>query len=287
MLTRLFSACVLFVAVLVTPCSYAAEPNPANLHLASSTAVILDAQTGQVLYAKDAETIRPIASITKLMTAMVVLDSNLPMDEMLTISKDDIDRLKGSYSRLRIGTRQSRGEMLRLALMSSENRAASALGRHYPGGLQAFVDAMNKKAREIGMLKAHFSDSTGLSAENTASAADLARMVQTASSYPLIRSYSTTSTQTVRFPKPTYTLNFANTNRLVRGGKWDIELSKTGYTKEAGRCLVMKTHVGERPVVMVLLNSQGKLTPLGDAGRVKRWIETGNSGPAPQSGIRA
>lgn len=284
--TRHLRALLLFALGCIAVSGYA-EPAPENLHLASSTAVILDATTGEVLYQKGADQRRPIASITKLMTAMVVLDAKLPMDEMLTISSDDIDRLKGSYSRLRIGTRQSRGEMLRLALMSSENRAASALGRHYPGGRDAFIDAMNAKAREIGMASAHFADSTGLSSDNQASAADLARMVQSASRYPLIRDYSTTAKQTVRFPAPTYTLDFANTNRLVRGGKWDIELSKTGYTKEAGRCLVMKTSVANRPLVMVLLNSQGKLTPLGDAGRVKKWLETGKSGPAPRSGIRA
>jgi len=263
------------------------NPDPKRLQLASAKAVVFDARTGEVLYEKNADNSSPIASITKLMTAMVVLDAKLPMDEMLTISKDDIDRLKGTYSRLQIGTRHSRKEMLRLALMSSENRAASALGRHYPGGRPAFVTAMNAKADALKMTHTHFADTTGLSSNNIASAGDLVVLVQAASRYPLIRDFTTTPNQTVRFAQPRYTLDFLNTNRLVRKGSWDIELSKTGYTSEAGRCLVMKTRVANRPLVMVLLNSQGKLTPLGDANRIKRWLETGASGPAPRAGIKA
>jgi D-alanyl-D-alanine endopeptidase (penicillin-binding protein 7) len=258
-------------------------PDPTRLQLASSKAVVFDAQTGRVLYSKNANSTAPIASITKLMTAMVVLDGKLPMDEMLTISKDDVDHLKGTYSRLRIGTRQSRKEMLRLALMSSENRAASALGRHYPGGRTAFVAAMNRKAAALKMSHTHFSDTTGLSSRNQSSAGDLVVMAQTASQYSLIREFTTTAQRTVSFPQPRYSLDFVNTNRLVRGGSWDIQLSKTGFTNEAGRCLVMKTRVGNRPLVFVLLDSQGKLTPLGDANRIKRWLETGSSGPAPRA----
>jgi D-alanyl-D-alanine endopeptidase (penicillin-binding protein 7) len=248
-------------------------PDPKRLQLESTQAVVYDAQTGKVLYAKNPNNTAPIASITKLMTAMVVLDGKQPMDEMLSISKEDIDHLKGTYSRLRIGTRQSRKEMLRLALMSSENRAASALGRHYPGGRTAFIAAMNRKAAELKMRHTHFADTTGLSSGNVSSAGDLVLMTQTASRYSLISEFSTTAQRNVSFPQPRYSLDFVNTNRLVRGGSWDIELSKTGYTSEAGRCLVMKTRVGNRPLVMVLLNSQGKLTPLGDANRIKRWLE--------------
>ncbi len=260
---------------------------PARLQLASEKAVVFDAQTGKVLYAKNANDAAPIASITKLMTAMVVLDGKLPMDEMLTITKDDIDRLKGTYSRLQIGTRQSRKEMLRLALMSSENRAASALGRHYPGGRPAFLAAMNRKAAALKMTHTHFADSTGLSSQNISSAGDLILMTQAASRYPLIREFTTTPQRTVSFPQPRYSLDFVNTNRLVRGGSWDIELSKTGYTNEAGRCLVMKTRVANRPLVMILLDSQGKLTPLGDANRIKRWMETGAGGQVPRVASRA
>ena len=248
-------------------------PDPDRLHLESTKAVVFDANTGQVLYSKNAEATAPIASITKLMTAMVVLDAKLPMSEMLTISKDDIDRLKGTYSRLQIGTRQSRAEMLRLALMSSENRAASALGRHYPGGRKAFIAQMNRKAAALRMTHTHFEDTTGLSSRNLSSAGDLVKMTQAASRYALIREYTTTAQRTVSFPQPRYSLGFVNTNRLVRGGSWDIELSKTGFTNEAGRCLVMKTRVADRPLVMVLLNSQGKLTPVGDATRIKQWLE--------------
>lgn len=256
-----------------------AEPralDPHRLQLQSTKAVVFDARTGQILYAKNAEATAPIASITKLMTAMVVLDGKLPMDEMLTISKDDVDRLKGTYSRLQIGTRQSRKEMLRLALMSSENRAASALGRHYPGGRAAFVAQMNRKAAALRMSHTHFDDTTGLSSRNLSSAGDLVKMTQAASQYALIREFTTTPERTVSFPQPRYSLGFVNTNRLVRAGSWDIELSKTGFTNEAGRCLVMKTRVGDRPLVMVLLNSQGKLTPVGDATRIKQWLETSN-----------
>lgn len=262
-------------------------PDPKRLRLESTKAVVYDAQTGQVLYAKNANNTVPIASITKLMTAMVVLDGKLPMDEMLSISKEDIDRLKGTYSRLRIGTRQSRREMLRLALMSSENRAASALSRHYPGGRKAFIAAMNSKAAALKMRHTRFEDSTGLSSHNVSSAGDLVLMAQTASRYPLISQFTTTAEYSVRFPEPRYSLDFVNTNRLVRGGSWDIQLSKTGYTSEAGRCLVMKTRVGNRPLVMVLLNSQGKLSPLGDANRIKRWLEGSQAANASRSKRRA
>jgi len=264
--------------LLASATAFAAQPvpDPHRLQLQSTNAVVFDARTGEVLYSKNAEATAPIASITKLMTAMVVLDARLPMDEMLTISKDDIDRLKGTYSRLQIGTRQSRREMLRLALMSSENRAASALGRHYPGGRKAFIAQMNRKAAALRMSHTHFDDTTGLSSHNLSSAGDLVKMTQAASQYALIREFTTTPERTVSFPQPRYSLGFVNTNRLVRAGSWDIELSKTGYTNEAGRCLVMKTRVGDRPMVMVLLNSQGKLSPVGDANRIKQWLETSN-----------
>lgn len=262
-------------------------PDPKRLQLESTKAVVYDAQTGQVLYAKNANNTAPIASITKLMTAMVVLDGKLPMDEMLSISKEDVDRLKGTYSRMRIGTRQSRKEMLRLALMSSENRAASALSRHYPGGRKAFIAAMNRKAAQLKMRHTVFEDSTGLSSHNVSSAGDLVLMTQAASRYPLITQFTTTAEYSVRFPQPRYSLDFVNTNRLVRGGSWDIQLSKTGYTSEAGRCLVMKTRVGNRPLVMVLLNSQGKLTPLGDANRIKRWLEGNTVARSSKSARRA
>ncbi|MCG3171350.1 MAG: D-alanyl-D-alanine endopeptidase [Pseudomonadales bacterium] len=268
----------LFCALLGTASALAQPraPDPHGLHLQSDKAVVFDARTGQILYAKNAERTAPIASITKLMTAMVVLDAKLPMNEMLTISKDDIDRLKGTYSRLQIGTRQSRAEMLRLALMSSENRAASALGRHYPGGRGAFVAQMNRKATALRMQHTRFADTTGLSSQNVSSAGDLVKMTQAASQYALIREYTTTPERTVTFPQPRYSLGFVNTNRLVRAGSWDIELSKTGFTNEAGRCLVMKARIENRPLVMILLDAQGKLTPVGDATRIRQWLERSN-----------
>lgn len=250
--------------------------------LASNHAVIVDATTGQPLYAKGASETVAIASITKLMTAMVVLDAGLSLNEKLTITTDDIDRLKGSHSRVLIGSQHSRYEMLRLALMSSENRAASALGRHYPGGRAAFVRAMENKARALGMTRTQFADSTGLSPRNRASAEDLVKMVRAASEYPLIREFSTTPEREVRFQRPnSYVLGFRNTNALVKNDRWDITVSKTGYTQEAGRCLVMMTRVANRPVVMVLLDSQGKLSPVGDANRVKQWMESSSFARAP------
>jgi serine-type D-Ala-D-Ala endopeptidase (penicillin-binding protein 7) len=282
---RSFHAVALLAAIFL--CSVgidasAATLDPRRLQLASSGAVVLDAQTGEILYAKNANTTVPIASITKLMTAMIVLDGRQPLDELLTISPADIDRLKGTGSRLRIGTRQTRREMLRLALMASENRAASALSRHYPGGQPAFIAAMNRKAAALDMKSTHFADPTGLTSLNRSSAADLVVMTQTASRYEMIRQFTTTAHQTVKFPPPLYSLSFLNSNRLVRGGKWNIELSKTGYTSEAGRCLVMKTQVAHRSLVLVLLNSWGKLSPIGDANRIKLWLEASEKNAAPR-----
>lgn len=238
--------------------------------------MVLDRASAKVVVAREAETVRPIASITKLMTAMVVLDARLRMDEMLRVSSADIDRLKGTHSRLQIGAQLSRREMLRLALMASENRAASALARHYPGGFPAFIKAMNRKAQALGMRSTRFLDSTGLNKRNVSTARDLTRMVSAAYGYPLIRQFTTTASHAVRLPKSGQPLLFRNSNRLVqaRSKDWQIDVSKTGYTAEAGRCLVMHTRIGKRPVIVVLLNSWGKLTPVGDANRIRRWLET-------------
>ncbi len=246
-----------------------------ELQLASVHAVIYDLESDQEIYSKNADIPVPIASITKLMTAMVVLDAGLPLDELISVNSEDRDLLKNTYSRVRLGSKLSRREMLKLALMSSENRAASALGRHYPGGRQKFIRAMNEKARRLGMFNTYFADTTGLSSENTSTASDLVKLVVAANQYPLIREFTTATSHAATFRNPRYKLSFVNTNALVRRDKWDIQLSKTGYTREAGRCLVMVTEVDRRPVVMVLLDSYGKLTPVGDAGRVKKWMETG------------
>ncbi|MFA5495507.1 MAG: D-alanyl-D-alanine endopeptidase [Porticoccaceae bacterium] len=249
-----------------------------NLRLESTSVILVDALSGKTLYEKNAETVKPIASITKLMTAMVVLDAKLPMTEELVIDKDDIDRLKGTSSRLPMGTKLHRLEMLRLALMSSENRAASALGRHYPGGKTAFIAAMNRKAGELGMTNTHFADSTGLTPKNVSTASDLVKMIAAASEYPLIREFTTTDGQQITVRPTAHQLQYINSNPLVRKGAWHIDVSKTGYINEAGRCLVMKASVANRPAFMVFLQSSGKYSPMGDAARIKTWIESGASG---------
>jgi D-alanyl-D-alanine endopeptidase (penicillin-binding protein 7) len=251
--------------------------DPAKLKLASANALVLDSEAGRPIYAKAANEVTPIASITKLMTAMVVLDANLPLDEPIAIDLDDLDMLKGSRSRLRMGAELPRSELLRLALMSSENRAASALARQYPGGSDAFVAAMNAKARALGMTRSEFHDATGLSPRNVSTANDLARMVRAAAEYPLIREYSTTPSHYVEVQPAGRVLGFNNSNRLVLSNDWDIQLQKTGYIREAGRCLVMLAQVASKPVVIVLLDSVGKYTRLGDANRVKHWLETGET----------
>jgi D-alanyl-D-alanine endopeptidase (penicillin-binding protein 7) len=254
-------------------------PDPAKLRLASANALIIDAGDGTPIYSKNAESVTPIASITKLMTAMVVLDAGQSLDEMLTIDMGDLDMIKGSHSRLRLGAELPRKEMLRLALMSSENRAASALCRYYPGGTDACVRAMNAKAAKLGMINSQFNDPTGLSSDNMSTARDLAKMVKAASDYPLIREFSTTAGAIVDVPPTGRSLAFQNTNALVRGGSWDIQVQKTGFIREAGRCLVMLANVASKPVVIVLLDSIGRMTRIGDANRIRYWLETGEAMP--------
>jgi D-alanyl-D-alanine endopeptidase (penicillin-binding protein 7) len=256
-------------------------PDPDKLKLASANALILDAGAGVPLYSKAANEVSPIASLTKLMTAMVALDAGQPLDELIAVDMGDIDFLKGSRSRLHMGAQLPRREMLRLALMSSENRAASSLARHYPGGTDAFVAAMNAKARALGLARTRFEDPTGLSPRNVSTANDLAVLVRAAADYPLIREYSTTPSAYVEVDPAGRVLGFNNSNRLVASSNWEILLQKTGYIREAGRCLVMFATIASRPVVIVLLDSIGKYTRLGDAERVKYWIETGNSLPVP------
>lgn len=250
-------------------------------NLLSAAALVLDARSGEPLYAKNANTVTPIASITKLMTAMVVIDAQQNLDERLAVDMNDLDYLKASRSRLSIGSELTRREMLQLALMSSENRAASALGRHYPGGLTAAVKAMNAKATALGMTHTHYVDTSGLSPENVSTARDLAVLVQAAQRYPLIREYSTQSDQYVQIPATGQTLHFNNSNALVKSDGWNISLQKTGFIREAGRCVVMLAQIAQRPVVMVLLDSVGKFSRLGDAHRVKTWVETGEVLPLP------
>jgi D-alanyl-D-alanine endopeptidase (penicillin-binding protein 7) len=245
-------------------------------NLKSTSALVLDQSGQRVLYAKNVDWVVPIASLTKLMTALVVLDSGLPLDEPITISKDDRDGLKGTRSRLAVGMAVTRDDLLRLALMASENRAAAALARAYPGGTSAFVAAMNRKAAELGMWSSRFVDGTGLSNGNVSSARDLSRLVGAAHRHPLIREYTTETQYTVRLANGRK-MQFSNSNRLVRNSGWDIGLSKTGYISEAGRCLVMQAQIAATPVIIVLLDSWGHLTRLADANRIKKWIESNPS----------
>ena len=247
--------------------------------LRSTAAFVVD-QTGRTLYAKNITSIQPIASITKLMTAMVVLDAKLDLNELVTISDEDVDSLKHTSSRLRVGTVLSRDDLLRLALMASENRAASALGRAYPGGFPAFLTAMNRKALELGMVNTHFLDSTGLNRENVSTAEDLAKMVTAAYKYPLIQQYTTLTEYAVR-TNAGRMLQYRNSNGLVRDDDWQIDVSKTGYISEAGRCLVMQARISATPVVIVLLDSWGKYTRIADANRIKKWVEGQLARPAP------
>ncbi len=255
----------------------------AGIELGSVSALVYDAGAGEVLYEKNHRFTVPIASITKLMTAMVVLDANLPMDEWLTITREDRDTLKNTYSRVRFGSELTREDLLLIALMSSENRAASALGRHYPGGRTAFIKAMNAKAAALGMKNTRFVDSTGLSDANVSTAEDLVKMVSAAMNYDKIREFTTTADHLAKFRSPRYNLSYVNTNLLVRRGEWDIGLSKTGFINEAGHCLVMQAEIDGKPIVMVFLDSFGKRTSVGDAARVKKWINTGKSGPIARS----
>ncbi|MCK5648389.1 MAG: serine hydrolase, partial [Gammaproteobacteria bacterium] len=205
-------------------------------------------------------------------------DAKLSLKEKIRFAKEDKTSINNYYSRVRIGSQLSRGDVLRIALMSSENLAASALGRTYPGGSSAFVKAMNKKAKALGMKQTHFVNSTGLSEKNVSTASDLAKMVAAATKYPLIKKYSTTKVYTARFKKPRYNLAYTNTNVLVRAGHQDVKLSKTGYLDEAGRCLVMLRKIDNKDVIMVFLDSFGKRSPIGDANRIKKWLQTGNQG---------
>ncbi len=243
------------------------------LQLASSKALIINQNTGEVVYAKNTNSPSPIASITKLMTAMVMLDAKQSLDETIYVSDEDVDYVKGTRSRLFVGAGLTRGDMLQLALMSSENRAASSLASNYPGGHPSFVKAMNTKALALGLANTRFVDPTGLESENVSTAEDLAKMVQAAYQYQEIRMATTSPSHEVYIGERVNPTNFVNTNGLVRGGEWEIGLSKTGFINEAGRCLVMQAKIAGEPMIIVLLDSYGKLTRIGDANRIRKWME--------------
>lgn len=265
----LFALCSLALLIDSTPVLAQSQ----HLALRSSSAIVMDKSTGTVLFEKKAQNKVPIASITKLMTAMVLLDSHPNLHRILKINSDDVDRLRYSSSRLPVGTSLTTEEMLRLALMSSENRAASALSRSVAGGKKAFVAAMNAKAKSLGLKNTRFLDPTGLNSANVSSARDLAKMVMAAARYPLISEMTTTQTHEQRVGKH-YEI-FNNTNALVKNGSWKIDVSKTGYIHESGKCLVMQTWLKERPTVIVLLDSDGRYTSVGDSNRIKKWIDSG------------
>ena len=239
-----------------------------------SAAVLVTDSSGDTLYARNSAEVRPIASITKLMTAMVILDANLDPDEVIEITRADRDLMKLTGSRLEFGARLSRGHLLQLALMASENRAAAALGRTYPGGIDAFLAAMNNNAAALGMIDSRFSDATGLHPGNLSTARDLGQMVRAADAYPEIRRLSTAPELFVYPYRNRGPLRYGNTNRLLKNPSWEIGLSKTGYINESGRCLVMRAVIAGEPMSIVLLDSYGRLTPFGDSNRLRRWLES-------------
>ena len=241
-------------------------------NMQSESVFVQDLSSASVLYDKNSEDVRPIASITKLMTALVVAESGLSLQQSLSISTDDIDRLRNSRSRLAVGTQLTRADMMHLALMSSENRAAHALGRHYPGGMLAFVRAMNDKARALGMRHSRFVDPTGLSADNVSTPRDLVKLLRAVNEHPVIQRYTVSDQHNIKL-KNGRQLVYNNTNRLVKSNDWDINISKTGFINEAGLCLVMVTRIDNREVAMVFLNSHGRYSRIGDAVRVRNYVE--------------
>lgn len=259
----------------------AAPRDTSQLHIASGSALLLDLQTNKVIYSSNPDVIVPIASVTKLMTAMVVLDAKLPLDEYITMNISDTPEMKGVFSRVKLNSELSRRDTLLIALMSSENRAAASLAHHYPGGYAAFIAAMNAKAKSLGMTHTRYVEPTGLSIHNVSTARDLSKLLVASRKYPLLSELSTTKEKTVAFRKPNYTLGFRNTDHLVNKEKWDIKITKTGFTNQAGHCLVLVTSMGNRPVALVILDAFGKYTHFADANRLRSWIETGKVTPIP------
>jgi D-alanyl-D-alanine endopeptidase (penicillin-binding protein 7) len=243
-----------------------------NLKLRSHAAIVFDERDNEVILERNAEEVTPVASLTKLMTAMVILDADLGMEEVITISKDDKDRIRYSKSHLRTGMRFTRKDLLLIALAASENRAAMALARTYPGGSEAFVSDMNRKAQILGLTQTRFADPAGLSNDNVSTAQELMQLVKFASEYPQIREFTTQTRQSITDLANNREITFGNTNRLVKKESWPISLSKTGFTKDAGNCLVMQTMINARPVIIVLLESWGSLSKYGDSNRIKKWL---------------
>ena len=270
----------------MTPSVSAAETtavprDTSKLHIASGSAMLIDLQTNKLIYASNPDVVVPIASVTKLMTGMVVLEAKQNMEEYISVSISDTPEMKGVFSRVKLNSELPRKEMLLITLMSSENRAAASLAHHYPGGYVAFIAAMNAKAKALGMTSTHYVEPTGLSTSNVSTARDLSKLLQAARKYPMLSELSTTKEKTVAFRKPNYTLGFHNTDHLVRKDNWDIQLTKTGFTNQAGHCLVLVTRMADRPVSLVILDAFGKYTHFADASRIRQWVETGKSSTVP------
>ena len=287
----ILSLCLVLAGTSASSIAAAAESTSAprdtsQLHIASGSALLIDLQTNKVIFASNPDAIVPIASVTKLMTAMVVLDAKQSMDESISVNISDTPEMKGVFSRVKIGSELSRHEMMLITLMSSENRAAASLAHHYPGGYVAFIAAMNAKAKSLGMMSTHYVEPTGLSIHNVSTARDLSKLLAAARHYPMLSQLSTTKEKTVAFRKPNYTLGFHNTDHLVNKDKWNIKITKTGFTNQAGHCLVLVTEMGGRPVSLVILDAFGKYTHFADAGRIRNWLETGKSGSVPDVALR-
>ncbi|NDL62838.1 D-alanyl-D-alanine endopeptidase [Enterobacteriales bacterium SAP-6] len=258
-------------------------PLVSPLVIASGSAIVFDMTDNHLLYSSNADKVMPIASLSKLMTAIVVLDAKQPLDEIISVDIHETPELRGVFSRVRVGSEISRRNMLLLALMSSENRAAASLAHHYPGGYPAFIAAMNAKARSLGMMNTHYVEPTGLSFNNVSTARDLSKLLIDSQQYPLLTELSTTHETMATFSNPPYTLPFRNTNHLVYRPDWTIQLTKTGFTNPAGHCLVMRTVINHRPVGLVVLDAYGKYTHFADAGRIRNWLETGQASPLPSA----
>lgn len=287
--SRLWSrlrSCLLMGALFATGAGAEPPPDPSALKLASVAAAVAPAAEGEPLFSKRGDWVLPIASLTKLMTALVVLESEADMDQWLTVEERHFPPAANAFSRLRPGSQARRRDLLHIAVMSSENYAAYLLARHHPGGYDAFVQAMNDKAEALGMSRSRFVDSSGLSEENVSTANDLLKLVRATYADETLRAMSAAGRHTVRFRNPGYSLYFGNTNPLVHSGRWQVGLTKTGYLDAAGRCLVMVAEVEGEPTAMVLLNSFGTRTPLGDVGRVRRWLNTGSSGSVAGAALR-
>jgi D-alanyl-D-alanine endopeptidase (penicillin-binding protein 7) len=280
----------LMLAVPFAPSTAAAATSTAASHaatpqIASGSAMLVDLATNKTIWSSHPDVVRPIASVSKLMTAMVVLDAKLPLNEKLSVDISHTPEMKGVYSRVRLGSQISRHDMLLLALMASENRAAASLAHHYPGGYDAFIRAMNAKAKALGMTHTHFVEPTGLSESNVSTARDLTKLLIASQRYPLLGNLSTTVEDTATFSHPAYSLPFRNTNHLVRRSGWNIQLTKTGFTNAAGHCLVMRTTINGRRVALVLMDAFGKYTHFADASRLRTWLETGEVKPVPAAAL--